>query len=185
MLHFSVKISIDSFYLRRDLRFWVSKNLSHKSELESSLSKIGKMLFLLRCLLIPTCLSWKLHIWNLYQGLNWRWYIFKRQMWYIRRKKQFFCPLRWNIDELKTQWCPINILVLSIVGVINFRSYRLDLFCRGLYRDVLLHIWVIFKCDLLLLCSSFSWATLTKNIAVRLCLLFSTFSNQSKAAIRY
>ena len=35
------------------------------------------MLLGLRYLVIPTCPSLKLHTWNFYQCLNWRWYIFK------------------------------------------------------------------------------------------------------------
>ena len=56
----------------RIFRFWLSKGLSSTSEMESWLTKIGKMLLVLSSLDIPTCPST-----NFYQGLKWRWYIFK------------------------------------------------------------------------------------------------------------
>ena len=63
--------------MRRTIRFWVWKNLFSTSDLESWLTKIGKVLIVVRYFNIPTFPSRKLRIWRFYQGLSWRWYIFK------------------------------------------------------------------------------------------------------------
>ena len=55
----------------------VQKFLSSTSELEFWLDEIGKVLLVLRYPNLPAFLFGKLHIWNFYYGLIWRWYIFK------------------------------------------------------------------------------------------------------------
>ena len=53
---------------------------------------------------------------------------------------KWFCLLHWNINRLNTRKCPINIFALSIFRLIKIRSYRRELFRRGLYWDVLVNI---------------------------------------------
>ena len=77
LLHFSVKISIEIFYLKRSFRFWISTTLSSTSEIESWLTKIDKVLLVLRYLDFLTCFSQQRHIWIFNQRLNWRRYVFK------------------------------------------------------------------------------------------------------------
>ena len=97
-----------AFQLRGTVRFWISKNLSSTSELESWLTKFGKGVLVLRYLGIPTCLSRKLHVWNFFQGLNWRWYIFKCLS---NRITSNFVPY----IGILISWTCENVLILSLI----------------------------------------------------------------------
>ena len=61
---------------------------------------------------------------------------------FIRWNIQCICPSLWNIEKLNMRKCPINLLNLSYFRLINIWSCRLELFRRGLYRDVLWQYWV-------------------------------------------
>ena len=71
------KCQLIESYLTPIIQFWISKNFSSTSKLEYWSTRIGKVLLVLRYLDFPTCASRKPHIWNFYESLNWRWYIFK------------------------------------------------------------------------------------------------------------
>ena len=126
-------MSIDGFLLEAVYSFLIIKNLSSASKLESWWTKPDKVRMVLRCVYIPICLSWKLHIWSCYQGLSWWWCIFKCLSDGII---QNFVPYIGILMCWTWEKCPNSILILSIFGRINIRSSRFEFFRQCLYRDV-------------------------------------------------
>ena len=168
LLHFS-KRQLMAVYLRRTFHFWKSNNVSFTSEMESWLIRIKKVLLVLRYIEFQTCTSRRLHFWNCYQVLNWRFFLIFQM--FIRWNNQCFFPLHWNIEMLNMRNCPMKIFILFVFRPIIIWSHRLEFFRRCLYRHVSCQYWVLFICDLLYVRSIFLCATLTENIAGQLSFL--------------
>ena len=121
LLHFS-KCQLIAVYLRRIFRFWKSKNISSTSEMESWLTRNDKVPLVLRYIDFQTCPSRRLHFWNCYQVLNWRWFFSNvYQMEY-----SVLLPLPWNIEMLNMRNYPRRILILFVFRLIITWSHRLD-----------------------------------------------------------
>ena len=161
---FSVKKSIDGFLLEADYSFLNKKEFFWNPDWP----KLAK------------CYSfWDISIFQLVLFENYTFEIFIK-VWYDSDWSSSVCQIaELVILSLTLEFWGAEHVILSdyFSYFVDFRlikiwSYRLEFSRRSLYRSLLWQHWVIFRSDLLFVCSIFYCATLTENIAVRFRLLF-------------
>ena len=141
-------------------------DLASPSRLTGSSKSIE--LVVLNCLLIPTRPSRKLQIWSL---------LSISELTVIYSFKFFFDKIAcdsvdWNVDLLNMRKDPMSILILSIFKLIIPHSNRLEFLGQCFHWDFFVDIGLFVKMICCMFDQFFIRDILTKNIAVRLGLLY-------------
>ena len=160
---FSVKVSFNSFSLEANFLFSMSENLSSTSKFKSWSTKIVKVEILLRYLDIPPCPSRKLHFWNFYQVLNWRWYFVKCLSHGLLSASVPYIGILISWTCKKVQ---LLFLFCRFSDSYIFEAIGLNFSAEVSIEMFFYEYWVICKYDSLCYRSIFLCA-LTENIAVR------------------